>query len=108
VKDLILAILFYLAMMVLLIFLWPSPAHSQVSMVVPIHCTNGKIFIEMLGRKYSEKLAGSGFTDGMLAQLYLSKTKGWTIIILNPNGMACTIAAGTDWETVVIIEGEPS
>jgi hypothetical protein len=106
-KDLILAILLYLAMMVLLVMFWPTPAHSQMSMVVPIHCTNGKIFIEKLGRKYSEKLVGSGITDGMLTQLYKSP-RSWTIIILNPNGMACTIAYGTDWETVVVIDGEPS
>jgi hypothetical protein len=101
-KDLI------LAMMVLLVMFWPTPAHSQVLMSVPVYCVPGKMFIERLGRKFSEKLSGHGLTDGMMAQLRQSKSGGWTFLILNPNGMACTIAYGTDWETVVVIEGDPS
>jgi hypothetical protein len=106
-KGLLLWCLFAAGVIGVMLLFWPAPAYSQASMVVPVHCVNGKIFIETLGRKYSEKLAGSGITDGMLTQLYKSP-KSWTIIILNPNGMACTIAYGTDWETVVVIEGEPS
>jgi hypothetical protein len=97
-----------LIVVVLMLLLWPAPAFSQVLMSVPVHCVPGKMFIERLGKKFSEKLSGYGIADGLLVQHYQSKSGGWTIIILNQQGMACTIAFGTDWQGVTVIDGEPS
>jgi hypothetical protein len=105
-KGFVLTCLFAAVIVFMMLFL-PAPAHSQVLMKVPVYCVPGKPFIDRLKGRFSENLIGSGITEGMLAQLYKSKSS-WTIIILNTNGMACTIAYGTDWETVVVIEGEPS
>jgi hypothetical protein len=106
-KGFILTCLFAAAVILGMVLFLPVPAYSQVLMNVPVYCVPGKPFIDRLKGRFSENLIGSGITDGVLTQLYRSK-KSWTILILNPNGMACTIAYGTDWETVVVIEGEPS
>ena len=65
-------------------------------------CTKRSDIISHLAQKYSETPAAIGLANngGVLEVLVAPKGKSWTIIITMPNGIACMVAAGENWETL--------
>lgn len=65
-------------------------------------CTARADVISHLSKKYSESPVSIGLANnGGVIEILSSKTgTSWTIIITMPNGMACMIAAGENWESV--------
>lgn len=104
-KDLIISILLYLAMMVLLVFLWPAPAQSQMIMT-PMPCGPTDKIIDMIKNKYGEQVIGFGPTRANdLVRLYVSE-KTFTVLITLRDGTSCMAAAGDIWETLT--RGQPT
>lgn len=66
--------------------------------------------VERLKIGYKESEAGYGLTgSGMMAELFVSETGSWTIIVTRPDGISCLVAAGHSWEMTPITttEAEP-
>jgi hypothetical protein len=67
-----------------------------------VPCLKRSTAIKHLGKKYSEIPVATGLTNnGAVLEVLSSKTgKNWTIMVTLPNGTACMIAAGENWEKV--------
>jgi hypothetical protein len=68
-------------------------------------CTKRADVVNHLANKYSEKPVALGLANnGGVIEVLSSGTgeswTSWTIIITMPNGTACMIAAGENWEAV--------
>ncbi len=65
-------------------------------------CTKRGDVVDHLGKKYSEVPVAMGLANnGGVIEVLSSKTgESWTIIITMPNGTACMIAAGENWEEI--------
>ena len=65
-------------------------------------CTKRGDVLSHLADKYSEAPVAIGLANnGGVIEVLSSKTgASWTIIITMPNGTACMIAAGENWELV--------
>jgi len=55
-----------------------------------------------LEKSYSEAPVSMGMTlDGGVVEVYSSPSEGtWTMVITQPTGLSCLIAAGKDWENL--------
>ncbi len=77
-----------------LVLAWcvPQAAAQQV-------CTARGDLVKMLGDKYKEAPAGQGLVgDRAMLEVYVSDKGTFTIVSSYPNGVACIIAAGNNWE----------
>jgi hypothetical protein len=65
-------------------------------------CTKRSDILSHLANKYSEAPVAIGLANngGVLEVLSSQSGKSWTIILTMPNGTACMIAAGENWEAV--------
>jgi hypothetical protein len=65
-------------------------------------CTKRTDILNHLANKYSEAPVAIGLANngGVLEVLSSQSGKSWTIILTMPNGTACMIAAGENWESV--------
>ena len=65
-------------------------------------CTKRTEILSHLANKYSEAPVAIGLANngGVLEVLSSQSGKSWTIILTMPNGTACMIAAGENWEAV--------
>tara|TARA_Y100000296_G_scaffold86080_1_gene124569 strand:+ start:2496 stop:2933 length:438 start_codon:yes stop_codon:yes gene_type:complete len=63
-------------------------------------CGSYQSVSESLKKSYSEEPVSMGITSGGgVVEVYESKKDNtWTLVITQPNGMSCLIAAGQDWE----------
>jgi hypothetical protein len=65
-------------------------------------CTNRANVVDKLAERYAEKPVALGIANnGGVVEVLSEKTgASWTIIITMPNGTACMIAAGENWEAI--------
>lgn len=81
---------------------------SALAQQVP--CALRANVLSHLKSKYEETPVAIGLTnDGGLVELITADDgKTWTLIVTNPNGMACLIATGESWESITVRLGKPS
>jgi hypothetical protein len=86
-----------LASVAVLAFGMAQNAHAQQPA-----CTKRSEILNHLANKYSEAPVAIGLANngGVLEVLSSQSGKSWTIILTMPNGTACMIAAGENWEAV--------
>lgn len=70
-------------------------------------------FVQMrdsLKERYNETNSGVGIVNEKSVAVLFRSPGGetWTIALLDSNGIACAVAAGTDWSQSEIEKGEPS
>lgn len=65
-------------------------------------CGQHTKIIDVLEKRYGETARGIGVvSDKGVMQVYVSEEKGtWTILMTNPQGTTCLLAAGRGWENV--------
>jgi hypothetical protein len=64
-------------------------------------CGSHKMVAENLQKTYAETLVSMGVTvGGAVVEVYASPDGTWTLVITQPNGVTCLIAAGKDWENL--------
>ncbi len=63
-------------------------------------CADRATVIERLASEFAEKPIALGIAnDGSVVEVLSSTTSGgWTLIVTRPDGTACMIAAGENWE----------
>ena len=86
-----------LAAVVLTLFLSIAATPAFAQMV----CGNHADIEKRLQSGYQEVRTGVGVAgNGGLIELYTSEKGTFTIVLTRPNGMACLIAVGENWEAV--------
>ena len=62
-------------------------------------CGAHRAVSENLKKSYAEAPVSMGVTTGGgVIEVYASPKGTWTLVITQPNGMSCRIAAGQNWE----------
>lgn len=76
-----------------------TPAQAQSAQQVP--CGARHKVVQALDDHYSEKASSMGLASNGNVVEVLTSTKGsWTIIMTQPSGVTCMVAAGEHWENV--------
>jgi hypothetical protein len=64
-------------------------------------CGSHKTVADALAKRYAETPISMGVTiGGAVVEIYASPEGTWTLLITQPNGVTCLIAAGKDWENL--------
>lgn len=76
------------------------PITSANAQGVPSRCGLHAAIVDTLSKKYGETPRGIGLVSNKgVMQVFVSEEKGtWTIVMTNPQGKACLLAAGRGWE----------
>jgi len=62
-------------------------------------CASHEKITQALGGKFGEKRRAIGLiSNSGLMELYVSETGTWTVILTNPDKLACILAAGHSWD----------
>lgn len=71
--------------------------------VLAAHCMPREVWIDYLKDKYGEQLVGFGvtLTGGLMEKFATPDGKTWTLLITDPKGISCGIAAGENWQKVL-------
>lgn len=82
-----------------------TPALAQ-----PPPCAPAGDLLRHLDGKYGERPAGRGLSNRGVLVLLTRSADGasWTLVALLPDGMACLIDSGEDWQAVAAPTGDPS
>jgi len=64
-------------------------------------CGSHRTVSDNLKKSYSEAPVSMGVTaGGGVIEVFASSEGSWTLVITQPNGLSCLIAAGQDWENL--------
>jgi lipase chaperone LimK len=64
-------------------------------------CGAHRDVLEQLKRAYSETPASMGLaSNGTIIEVLVSSSGTWTIVMTQPNGIACLMAVGEGWQEV--------
>jgi hypothetical protein len=64
-------------------------------------CSARSNFLKHLGASHAEAPSAMGLTSsGKVVEILTSEKGTWTIIVTNPDGVSCVVAAGDAWENV--------
>lgn len=81
------------------------------ALLIATVCAQHGTMVESLADKYGEQKQSAGLTNNQVMEVYANNETGtWTVLMVNANGLACMVAAGTIWLTFDPIEepeGEP-
>ena len=79
-----------------------TPAAAQSS------CGPREQLVKLLADQYKEDPVGIGLAQpGQVLEVFASPNGSWTMVLTMPDGKACLIAAGDNWEMVTKIKGSP-
>lgn len=75
-----------------------TPAASQQQQMV---CGERAHLVRHLGAAYDEAPANLGLAaTGNVVEVLTSEQGTWTILVTEPNGVTCVVAAGENWESL--------
>ena len=84
---------------VVLIFMSLIAVPASAQAVIP--CGQRADIIQKLNEKYSESPVSIGLTNaGSVLEIFASKDRTFSVIVTQPNGIACLIATGGNWENL--------
>ena len=79
-----------------------SPASAQSA------CGPREQLVKLLADQYKEDPVGMGLSQpGQILEVFASSNGSWTMVMTMPDGRACLIAAGDNWEMVTRVKGSP-
>lgn len=68
-------------------------------------CAARSEIVDMLTNKYKEQVIGRGVAGRSVLEIWVSEKGSFTLVTNSPNGVACLIGAGVDWQTEVLKKG---
>ena len=82
---------------------------SSLAQAQQAPCGKRDKILSKLGKDYAEQPVSLGLSsNGTLVEVLVSKSGGWTIIYIMPNGGSCVIATGQSWEDIAAKAGRPA
>ncbi|MCC2650023.1 MAG: hypothetical protein K0R61_2624 [Microvirga sp.] len=91
-----------LAALAVLTAIGTSPASAQSA------CGPREQLVKLLADQYKEDPVGMGLSQpGQILEVFASSNGSWTMVMTMPDGRACLIAAGDNWEMVTRVKGSP-
>jgi len=78
-----------------------SSAQTQAS------CGPRHELVKLLSDRYKEDPVGIGLSQpGQVLEVFASQAGTWSMVMTMPDGKACLIAAGDNWEMVTRVKGD--
>lgn len=88
--------MFRIVLLAALLVAFPAMAQQSAP------CVKRTDFLNHLSSNYDEAPVAMGVTaSGRVLEVVASDHGSWTIIVTMPNGIACGIASGESWESVL-------
>lgn len=83
---------------------------AATASAVEVRCANHNQMVGLLTKKYSENPVAMGtVNEDRFMQLFVSPLGSWTILMTKTDGVACIVAAGTNWEKLPeLAESDPA
>ncbi len=80
----------------------PALAQDADAKVLAL-CGSVDSMVRVLKHKYQQEAIQGGTTSegGKVVLFYSARQNTWTIVVINPNGLACARAEGTGWGSAV-------
>lgn len=76
-------------------------ALSTQSFAAPIVCGERSEVIKTLAKAYKENPTAMGLAaGGGMLEVFSSPAGSWTILVTQPTGTSCIVAAGEEWEAM--------
>jgi hypothetical protein len=92
-KPFLMSFLIALGVTMLITLFWPAPAYPQ-----SLPCGNRDDFIKTLADKYNETSRAMGIANRInVVEIFVSAKGTWTIMVTQPTGLTCIIAAGVGY-----------
>jgi hypothetical protein len=93
--------------------LFCSSAALAQSLGGAVACGERESMVQRLERAFGEVQKGAGLVNaGQLVEVWRSDETGtWTILMTDPEGMSCIVAAGEGWRDIdekLIAKGDPA
>lgn len=81
----------------------PGNATANPSTVMPVQtCATYADLSDMLVERFGERPATTSIAnDGTLVQVFASKANTWTMVNISPQGKACVVAVGHNWQELL-------
>jgi hypothetical protein len=71
-------------------------------------CGPREQLVRLLASQYKEDPVGMGLSQpGQVLEVFASSNGSWTMVMTMPDGKACMIAAGDNWEMLTKVKGSP-
>jgi len=75
--------------------------YSFTASATPVYCGERGEVAKTLAKSYSENPTAMGLSaGGGMIEVFSSKSGTWTIVITQPTGVSCIVAAGENWESL--------
>jgi hypothetical protein len=72
-------------------------------------CGPREQLVKILAQQYKEDPVGIGLAQpGQVLEVFASSSGSWSMVMTMPDGKACLIAAGDNWEMVTKVKGNPA
>jgi hypothetical protein len=76
-----------------LVLFFPTTTQAQLP------CAPRNEIVTQLAERFQETPEANGITpQGLLLEVFVSKTRSWTVLLTTPQGLACVAAVGENWE----------
>ena len=83
-------------------------ATASTSASAQTSCGPREQLVKILADQYKEDPVGIGLAQpGQVLEVFASSAGTWTMVMTMPDGKACMIAAGDNWEMVTRVKGSP-
>jgi hypothetical protein len=109
-----LAVSAVLATLTVLAVLWPTAGSAEFRSQIPVVCAPAVAITDALANQHGEVPAFRGIVGSNMGTLFLAPDGSWTLVVENPQGMACVYVGGQAWGAVddagtkAMPKGEPS
>ena len=73
-------------------------------------CASHEAAKTQLEQQFNEKVVGRGLANRgkAMIELFISEKGSWTVVVSEPNGRSCVLAAGDNWQQVPLLIGDPA
>lgn len=82
----------------------PLPAATPANTT----CAERNNVIDTLGTQYKESPRAIGLVSHeAVLEIFVSDTGTWTVVVTDPEGVSCVLAAGQSWEEIPMASNAP-
>jgi hypothetical protein len=82
----------------------PMPVAAQEA----APCAQRTNIVDTLGSQYKESPRAIGLvSQDAVLEVFVSETGSWTVMVTNPQGVSCVLAAGQSWEEIPLTSKHP-
>lgn len=71
-------------------------------------CAERNNIVQTLDSQYEESPRAIGLVSKeAVLEVFVSETGTWTVVVTNPEGVSCVLAAGQSWEEIPVASNAP-